>query len=199
VVPVLPLRLSRIHSPSLRRRGPDFFSPSQRRVVALSHHCRRASGPHFAVLVSGLLLWLQAVAVHAQPVLPPNFQETVVISGLTQPTAVKFARDGRVFVAEKSGLIKVFDNLTDTTPSVFADLRTQVHNFWDRGMLGLELHPQFPDVPYVYVLYTLDRMPRTAWVDPNPDDAIVDPPVPQWGVAGGTADGCPTPPAAVVR
>ena len=41
------------------------------------------------------------------------------------PTAVRFAPDGRVFVAEKSGLIKVFDSLTDTTPTVFADLRTE--------------------------------------------------------------------------
>ena len=76
--------------------------------------------------------------------------------GLTQPTAVQFASDGRVFVAEKSGLIKVFDSLTDTTPTIFADLRTTTHNFWDRGLLGLALHPNFPATPYVYVLYTLD-------------------------------------------
>ena len=38
-------------------------------------------------------------------VLPANFQESVVLNGLTQPTAVRFAADGRVFVAEKSGLI----------------------------------------------------------------------------------------------
>ena len=68
--------------------------------------------------------------------LPNNFQESVVFSGLTQPTAVRFASDGRMFVAEKSGLIKVFDCLTDTTPTVFADLRTEVYNYWDRGLLG---------------------------------------------------------------
>ena len=31
--------------------------------------------------------------------LPPGFQETVVLSGLSNPTAVQFASDGRVFVA----------------------------------------------------------------------------------------------------
>jgi hypothetical protein len=31
-----------------------------------------------------------------------------------------------VFVAEKRGVIKVFDSLTDTSPEVFADLRTNV-------------------------------------------------------------------------
>ena len=61
-----------------------------------------------------------------------------------------------MFVAEKSGIIKVFDNLSDTTPTVFVDLRTQVHNFWDRGLLGLALAPNFPTNPWVYVLYTFD-------------------------------------------
>jgi glucose/arabinose dehydrogenase/PKD repeat protein len=114
--------------------------------------------------------------------LPPGFQEEIVFSGLTQPTAVRFSPDGRVFVAEKSGLIKVFDNLTDTTPTVFADLRTQVHNFWDRGLLGLALPPNFPTIPYVYVLYTLD--------------AAIGGIPPRWGSVGGTSDGCPTPPGA---
>src|SRR5256885_6573188 len=55
--------------------------------------------------------------------LPTGFADTTVFSGLTAPTAVRFSPDGRVFVAEKSGLIKVFASLTDTTPTVFADLR----------------------------------------------------------------------------
>jgi hypothetical protein len=37
--------------------------------------------------------------------LPAGFQESVVFSGLTNPTAVRFASDGRVFVAEKRGVI----------------------------------------------------------------------------------------------
>ena len=125
---------------------------------------------------------LTTTAPAAAASLPPGFQEEIVFSGLTQPTAVRFSPDGRVFVAEKSGLIKVFDNLTDTTPTVFADLRTQVHNFWDRGLLGLALPPNFPTNPYVYVLYTLD-----AAIGGTP---------PRWGSAGGTSDGCPTPPGA---
>ena len=112
--------------------------------------------------------------------LPYGFQETTVFSGLTQPTAFKFAADGRIFVAEKSGLIKVFDNLTDPTPTIFADLRTNVHNYWDRGLLGLALDPSFPTTPYVYVLYTLDAAPGGT--------------PPRWGTAGTTSDNCPDPP-----
>jgi glucose/arabinose dehydrogenase len=76
--------------------------------------------------------------------LPPSFQETTVFSGLSSPTAMRFSPDGRVFVAEKSGLIKVYASLTSTTPTVFADLRTQVDDYWDRGLLGLALDPGFP-------------------------------------------------------
>jgi glucose/arabinose dehydrogenase len=110
----------------------------------------------------------------------PGFQETVAFLGVTEPTAIRFSPDGRVFVAEKSGLIKVFDGLGDTTPTTFADLRTKVHNFWDRGLLGLALDPQFPAKPFVYVLYTYD--------------AAIGGTAPRWGVAGQTSDGCPTPP-----
>ncbi|MGH7358282.1 MAG: PQQ-dependent sugar dehydrogenase, partial [Candidatus Rokuibacteriota bacterium] len=111
---------------------------------------------------------------------PPNFQEAVALGGLVQPTVVRFSPDGRVFVAEKSGLIKVFDSLSDTSPTIYADLRTQVHNYWDRGLLGMVLDPQFPTDPYVYVLYTRD--------------AAVGGVAPRWGSPGATSDPCPTPP-----
>lgn len=91
--------------------------------------------------------------------LPPGFSLEVAIGALNQPTAVEFAPDGRVFVAEKSGIIRVYDDLDDSTPTTFADLRQQVFDYWDRGLLGLAVHPQFPGQPYVYVLYTLDAPP----------------------------------------
>ncbi|MEU7531025.1 PQQ-dependent sugar dehydrogenase [Saccharothrix sp. NPDC042600] len=119
-------------------------------------------------------------AVHAA-VLPPNFSDRVVFSGLTNPTAVRFADDGRVFVAQKNGVVKVFDNLSDPTPTTFADLSASVHDFWDRGLLGLELHPGFPANPYVYVLYAYDA--RIGGTAPTWGDACPTPP-------GPTTDGC---------
>src|SRR5688572_13453635 len=97
-------------------------------------------------------------SVEAQAPVPTGFTDSVVLSGLDQPTVVAFSPDGRVFVGEKSGLIKVFDSLSDTQASVFADLRTQVNNYWDRGLLGMALDPGFPTRPYVYVLYTRDAV-----------------------------------------
>ena len=108
-----------------------------------------------------------------------------MFSGLTNPTAVRFASDGRVFVAEKRGVIKVFDSLTDTTPTTFADLNVNVYNFWDRGLLGMTLAPNFPTNPYVYVLYTYD--------------AAIGGTAPRWGTPGVYSDPCPTPPGPTGR
>lgn len=116
-------------------------------------------------LVAGTMIGLPGSAVVSAAV-PAGFVDTAVISGLNAPTHAAFAADGRVFIAEKSGIIKVFDGLGDTTPTVFADLRPQTHDFWDRGMLGLALDPQFPATPHVYVLYSYDDR---GWGDQCPD------------------------------
>src|SRR5437868_12707961 len=79
---------------------------------------------------------LLAACFPPPPPPPPGFQDTVVFQVLTAPTAVAFAPDGRVFVAEQSGLIKVFDSLSDTQPTVFADLRTNVLNYSERCLNG---------------------------------------------------------------
>jgi glucose/arabinose dehydrogenase len=131
-----------------------------------------------------LLVPVGIIAVSAEPVqaaaLPSGFSEQVVFSGLVSPTGVEFAANGQVFIAEKSGIIKVFDSLADSSPSVFADLRTRVHNYWDRGLLGLALHPDYPTDPRVYVLYTYD--------------GVIGGSSPKWGAVNGSSDPCPTPP-----
>ncbi len=121
----------------------------------------------------------------AAPVLPSSFQEERMFGtydGFDHPTAIEFSPDGRVYVAEQSGLIKLFDSLTDSAPVIAADLRTNVHNFWDRGLLGLELDPQFPSDRYLYVLYTYDWDPNSSGPQP-----------PAYGTPGQTGDGCPDP------
>lgn len=126
----------------------------------------------FAVMAAMLAAF--GLAACQPPPSGGSFADVVVFGGLTQPTAFRFASDGRVFVAEKSGLIEVFDSLSDTTPTIFADLRTEVDNYWDRGLLGLALDPSFPQKPWVYVLYA-----RDAPIGGTP---------PVW------KDSCPTPP-----
>ncbi|HEX6357567.1 PQQ-dependent sugar dehydrogenase [Actinophytocola sp.] len=129
------------------------------------------------LLTAGLVAaGLTTVPAVAGAAVPTGFTDTAVISGLSSPTAAVFAPDGRVFVGEKSGLVKTYDSLSDTTATIAADLRTQTHDFWDRGLLGMTLDPSFPTRPYLYVLYTYDAVPGGT--------------APRWG------DTCPTPPGA---
>ena len=111
--------------------------------------------------IAGLLalLALGLCAPKADAVsLPAGFQETVALSGLKEPTAFRFSPDGRVFVAEKRGRILVFDDLQDSAPTEFADIRDRVYDYGDRGLLGLALDPDFPAEPIVYALYAFDHV-----------------------------------------
>jgi glucose/arabinose dehydrogenase len=127
-----------------------------------------------------MLVPLQDAA--AAPIAAAGFSDEVVFAGLDSPVAAAFSPDGRVFVAERSGIIKVFDSLTDPTPGIAADLRTQTNNFWDRGLLSIALDPAFPTRPYLYALYAYDALPGEQ--------------APRWGTPGADSDACPDPPGA---
>src|SRR4051812_13756684 len=133
-------------------------------------------------LGSGAVLPDATSQLLAAAAVPSGFQETIAFNGLTNPTVVRFASDGRIFVAEKSGRIKVFDNFSDTTPTIYADLSSKVQDYGDRGLLGRALDPQSPSRPYVYVLYAYDKDPSSSQV-PRGGDTCPTPP-------GPTADGC---------
>lgn len=153
--------------------------------MARSATSRRVGGVTIALaLVLSATVWQAAGAPTpagaAAASVPTGFTDAVAISGLTEPTSIRFASDGRIFVAEKSGLIKEFDSVADTSATLVADLRTQVYNYWDRGLLGLALAPNFPADPWLYVTYTHDALPGGTH--------------PHWGTVGGTSDDCPTPP-----
>lgn len=136
-----------------------------------------------AVFSLALVLLALPATASAEPALPPGFQDEVVFKGLEQPTNFVFADDGRVFVAEKPGRILVYENLADKSPTVFADLRGDVYDNGDRGLLGLALDPKFEEGrPYVYALYTWDHVLGKPW----------DPEEPEYGTPGVSGDpGCP--------
>ncbi len=138
-----------------------------------------------AALVATLL------AAPSANALPPGFEESTVFNGLTTPTVVRFAPDGRVLVAEQRGVIKSFSGPGDTTPDVVADLRTRVHGYWERGLLGMALDPNFVANGRIYVAYTHDApIGGTAptWGQPNSD---AEEPCPGWIFPTTPGPGCP--------
>ncbi len=128
------------------------------------------------VIALAYLAALVAPGAAGAVTLPAGFQQTTVFTGLERPMDVEIAPNGRVFVAEKSGFVKTYSNLADTTPTIAADLRTQVHNFSARGLMSIAVDPNYPSQPYIYVYYTLD-----AKIGETP---------PLYGDANGTWDSC---------
>jgi glucose/arabinose dehydrogenase len=147
---------------------------------------------------TALVLLLAAVAVPpvaraADPMPAAGFIDEIVLSGFTFPTAVRFAPNGEIFVAEKSGLIKRFTGLADASPDQTADLRTQVFNYWDRGLLGLAVDPDYPTRPYIYALFSYDALiggtaPKWGTLTNNGNDVCYGSP----NGPGATTDGCVT-------
>ncbi len=116
----------------------------------------------------------------ADPGLPAGFQDEVAFPNLLKPTAVRFAPNGMVFVAEKNGKIQAFKDREDETPELFKDLTLETYDHGDRGLLGLAIDPGFPAQPYVYALFTYDHVIGSSE------------PVPEWGSeVNPEGDSCP--------
>lgn len=81
------------------------------------------------------------------------------VTGVNTPLAmVQPAGDDRKFVVEQFGHIKIIDAGGNLLPSPFLDLRhklkTQFHDFDERGVLGLAFHPDFKSNGKFYVSYS---------------------------------------------
>lgn len=89
----------------------------------------------------------QSASTRAQSY-PAGFQEIRVVSGLTQPAAMEFAPDGRLFVAEKGGKLRVIKN-----SSLLAQpfLTVPVKTDGERGVLGITVDPDFATNKYLYI------------------------------------------------
>jgi len=81
----------------------------------------------------------------------PHLGVRTVISGLNQPTTMAFIGDGDMLVLEKAtGRVQrvVGGAVQDTV------LDLAVNNASERGLLGIALHPGFPENPGVYLYWT---------------------------------------------
>src|ERR1051325_4879420 len=97
----------------------------------LSGFIRRAAGRALSILalllLCGSFFTLSAVTV------PSGFTATQVTAGLTNPTAMAFAPDGRLFVCLQGGQLRVIKNgALLATPF----LTVNVDSTGERGLLG---------------------------------------------------------------
>ena len=87
----------------------------------------------------------------AAATLPAGFTEAQIAGGLASPTAMQFAPDGRLFVCEQGGRLRVIkDGVLLPTPF----LTLTVNSSGERGLLGVAFDPAFATNHFVYVYYT---------------------------------------------
>ncbi len=97
----------------------------------------------------------------------------MVVTGLDTPWAVDFAPDGRIFITEREGRVRIVkDGILVDEPWIIMDASES----GESGLLGLALDPQFAENHFVYLAYSyrdennnlMNRLVR--WVDDPASD-----------------------------
>lgn len=86
----------------------------------------------------------------------PTLQYVQVYSGLSSPVDISNAGDGsdRLFIVEKAGIIKIIEN-GSILATPFLNIDPQVNSTAnERGLLGMEFHPNYEENGYFFVNYT---------------------------------------------
>jgi len=132
------------------------------------------SAAHLRSAVFAISCCLLRFSTASAATLPAGFSETRVATGLASPTAMAIAPDGRVFVAEKGGTLRVVKN-NALLAQHFVTL--SVNSETERGLLGVAFDPDFNSNRFVYVYYTTastpihNRVSRFTASSTNPDVA----------------------------
>lgn len=83
---------------------------------------------------------------------PNGFSQVLVANTISSPTVMAFAPDGRLFVAQQTGALRVIKNgVLLTKPFI----TLTVNSSGERGLLGIAFDPAFPTNHFIYLYYTL--------------------------------------------
>jgi len=99
-----------------------------------------------ATLLLGVLASVPALAA---PTLAPGFSMTTVVSGMGDPLSFDWAPNGDLYIAEKSGKIRVFRNGTLTLVGTIP-----VSTNDEQGITAIELDPDFANNHFLWMTYT---------------------------------------------
>jgi len=116
----------------------------------------RLPGAGLRKLCCAMLLLLAIPASEAYSQLPPGFiQRKLTGDVINEATSMAHAPDGRIFMAERSGNVKVFRNGAVATVHTVSTTTAA-----EQGLLGIALHPQFATNGKCYIFYTNPDMTR---------------------------------------
>jgi len=99
---------------------------------------------NYFLSIFALLLSLQSYSQYITQNLAPT---AVIKEGL----ALEQSFDGRIFIAERGGIVKVFQNNAVSTVFTVTTVTDS-----EQGLLGLTLHPNFTTNGYIYVFYAIN-------------------------------------------
>lgn len=85
-------------------------------------------------------------------VLAPGFEATVVARGLARPTAAAFAPDGRLFMLQQGGQVRLWKPDAGLIPEAVIDLPSCDQS--EMGLLGLTFDPAFATNGFLYLYHT---------------------------------------------
>lgn len=109
----------------------------------------------------------------------PQIELELIADGLVDPVNVASAGDGRLFVVERIGRVRIVDEDGELLDEPFLDIQgTVLTGFLEQGLLGLAFHPNYSENGLFYVNYTDYRTNGDQWVveyqvsdaDPNVAD-----------------------------
>ncbi|WP_313982596.1 PQQ-dependent sugar dehydrogenase [Xanthocytophaga flavus] len=87
---------------------------------------------------------------HTFAQLPTGFTaKKLTADNIREATAMAHAPDGRIFIAERAGIVKVFQNNTVSTVHTVSTTTAS-----EQGLLGITLHPNFTQNGKCYIFYT---------------------------------------------
>src|SRR5215211_6494210 len=118
--------------------------------------------PAMALAVRASVVALLALAIgpaQSAVSLPAGFTKSQVTSSLTKPMDMEFAPDGRLFVAQQNGKVRLVKS--NGTLVRFLDISTKVATKGERGLQSLTFDPDFSTNHYVYLYYTRKATPTT--------------------------------------
>jgi glucose/arabinose dehydrogenase len=99
-------------------------------------------------LTALFLVWGSAASAAT---LPAGFSESLVAGGMTNPTAMAIAPDGRIFVCLQAGDLRVI-KAGALLPAPALSL--SVNSLGERGLLGVAFDPAFTVNHFIYLYYT---------------------------------------------
>ncbi len=108
----------------------------------------------FPVVSLGIVLVLAACGQPAGKAQQQDFELRIVAQGLQVPWSVLWGADGWLWCTERPGRVSRIHPETGEQRVLLAGI-PGLYAYSETGLLGMALHPSFPDTPWVLLAYTV--------------------------------------------